>query len=741
MAIYQPTNITPDLISGIANGIVWVAVGENVTVSWNVNGTSPLVAYQIDFYTNDAASTPGQSTGKVTLATPFSPVAADGTVSRFSCLVPYSYFGQSQSSDSGHTGKFKITQWWGSSDSQKVVQRSLSVYQINRPSSLAIVAGPVGFGGKYTFTGAWTAPSLDYVDTSLLWTRWQAWTISDGELVTVQDTGKVWGATSFVWEPYQFAPGSYYVQLSGESSQGEELLSDIVEFTALEGDSASMAGAVTASCDRSVGAVKVTVKGGDYLPGYVTGVEADLIPEVIDALIDGLNNMAWVDQQGAQRVANLQTALDEAAVDGTSTDFSPYFNSDGWLELPQENTAVWPFPAGMTEAPWSFVWHGNFANAPAGGGNLFTITQTDGTEVALHFDGSDLVFLPTEQIFSDTQFHTEDEYLFILTMGSTEQTKDQFYATIWEIYQGQAIRNETLTLTGYTQAPVASVTLNGGTTTDWATVVYGDANAQVLLTAQDMDFHREYDNPSVAFPGADGLAPVSYFGSQTDGTIYRSTNGGPLEFFANFGWSDSSTELVYYDFGASNGNSYVYQVFNQYAEDTQAVINQSEAVTPCFWEWDLIETAADQNRANGDYMALNVFRFSMNVVSGADGNGAAPGVYASFTQYPIVMPDTQNRHSGTLTGLIGWLKGPGEYEDTNDVREALRKLSGTRDVLFIRSRRGDLWKIAVSGEISTSVNDNSLKQEITASVPWVEIGPVDGSIVKFGEIQGEGEDA
>lgn len=736
MAIYQPTNITPDLISGIANGIVWVAVGENVTVSWNVNGTSPLVAYQIDFYTNDAASTLGQSTGKVTLATPFSPVAADGTVSRFSCLVPYSYFGQSQSSDSGHTGKFKITQWWGSSDTQKVVQRSLSVYQINRPSSLAIVAGPVGYGGNFTFTGAWTAPNPDYVDTSLLWTRWQLWTISDQEIVTVQDTGKVWGATSFVWEPGQLALGEYYVQLFGESSQGEQLYSNVVTFSSMADGTISMDGAISASCDRTMGAVRISVNTEGSIQGYITGVEADLSPEVIDALIDGLNNMAWVDQQGAQRVAALQAALDEAAVEGTTTDFSPYFDGE-FLVLPQENTAVWEFPSGLTEAPWSFVWYGNAENLPQGVGNIFTIQQTDGTEVALTFDGTNLIFQPTGQVI-DVQFDRQDTLLFVLTMGSTALTKEQFSVTVWNFYNGEAYGDDTVSLTGYTQAPIASVTLEGGTATENAWVVYGNENSQVLQTAQDGNKDREYDNPHVLMPQG-GSATIRYFGSfiAGGGTVYRSENGAPYQYFADLGYEEAA-KYVYYDFGAKNGNSYVYQVMNQYGESTQAVAIQTEAVTPCFWEWDLIEAWPEQYGANGDYMAINVFRFSMNVASGADGNGAAPGVYASFTQYPIVMPDTQNRHSGTLTGLIGWLNGPGEYEDTNDVREALRKLSGTKNTLFLRSRRGDLWKIAVSGEISTSVNDNSLKQEITASIPWVEIGPVDGSIGLFWEGPGEG---
>lgn len=738
MAIYQPTNITPDLISGIANGIVWVAVGENVTVSWNVNGTSALVAYQIDFYTNDAASTPGQSTGKVVLGTPFSPVAADGTVSRFSCLVPYSYFGLSQSSASGHTGKFKITQWWGSSDSQSVAQRSLSVYQINRPSSLAIVAGPVGYGGNYSFTGAWTAPNPDYADTSLLWTRWQAWTIADYELVTVQDTGKVWGATSFVWTPDQFAPGDYYVQLYGESSQGEQLSSNVVSFSSMADGTISMDGAISASCDRSKGAVKIKLEGEGYIQGYITGVEADLSNAAIDALISGLNNMAWTDQNGAAHVAALQSALDDAAVDGTTTDFGPYFNGDGWLELPQGMTAVWEIPANLTEAPWSFVWYGKPSNLPAEGGYLFAILQRDGGELGLACNGADLIVQPTGQII-DVQFFPDNSYLFVLTMGSTAQTKNQFSVTVWDFYNGEAYGNDSVTLTGYTQAPIDSITLGGGTATENAWVVYGNENAQLLQTVRDGNYDREYDNPHILLP-QNGEAVISYFGSMNAGTIYRSENGGPYQFFADIGYSETGL-YTYYDFGATNGNSYVYQILNQYGENTQPVMLRSEAVTPCFWEWDLMETWPDQYSANGNYMAINVFRFSMNLVSGADGNGAAPGVYASFTQYPIVMPDTQNRHSGTLTGLIGWLNGPGEYEDSNDVREALRKLSGTKNTLFLRSRRGDLWKVAVSGEISTSVNDNSLKQEITVSIPWVEIGPVDGSIGLFWEGPEEGEGA
>ena len=133
MAIYQPTNITPDLVSGPENGVVFVAPGGNVEVSWAVNGNSPLTAYQIDFFKNDAASTAGTSTGKIVLDTPFSPVSATGAESRFSVYLPYGVGGTYFSiaaADANKQGKIRITQWWGDGAGQSVVQRSLSVFRI-----------------------------------------------------------------------------------------------------------------------------------------------------------------------------------------------------------------------------------------------------------------------------------------------------------------------------------------------------------------------------------------------------------------------------------------------------------------------------------------------------------------------------------------------------------------------------------------------------------------------------------
>ena len=85
MALYQATNITPDLISGRENGIVFRndASWANQNIRWTVNGNSRLTAYRIQFFRNDANSTPGTDTGKVDAAGLFSlnqlPVQGQGS--------------------------------------------------------------------------------------------------------------------------------------------------------------------------------------------------------------------------------------------------------------------------------------------------------------------------------------------------------------------------------------------------------------------------------------------------------------------------------------------------------------------------------------------------------------------------------------------------------------------------------------------------------------------------------------
>ena len=125
---------------------------------------------------------------------------------------------------------------------------------------------------------------------------------------------------------------------------------------------------------------------------------------------------------------------------------------------------------------------------------------------------------------------------------------------------------------------------------------------------------------------------------------------------------------------------------------------------------------------------MRAYFFGCNLDSGDNGNGSAPNVAATFTPYPVVMRDTQNRHSGTLTALIGSITSPGVYSDNNTLRDQIRGLSTTKNTLYLRNRRGDFMHVAISGEIVNNTTDNSIKQELSVRIPWVEIGPIKYSL-------------
>lgn len=65
MALYQPTNVIPSSYTKET-----IDVNDTMEISWQVNGNSAMIAFQVDFYLNDYASTPVTSTGRLTDSIP-----------------------------------------------------------------------------------------------------------------------------------------------------------------------------------------------------------------------------------------------------------------------------------------------------------------------------------------------------------------------------------------------------------------------------------------------------------------------------------------------------------------------------------------------------------------------------------------------------------------------------------------------------------------------------------------------
>lgn len=683
MALFQPTNILPDMLSGAENGTVFYDPndsGATTEISWTVNGNSPLRMYKIDFFKNNASSTLTDSTGQV-LIPPFYAVSSDGTETRYSCTVPTSYFVNAADAANGYTGKFKITQYWGLFN-HYVEQRSASVFRLNGISSVSVgFDSDPGFGGVYNFKAVFTAPNPDHFETSLVWTRWQ---ILNGD--PIQDTGMVWGASDLTWTCQQLLPGyTYMLKFTAMTSMGEELSAYLAVPFGEDGDFIKINGAIEAACDKNTKSVAVSVKFGDAIPCV-----------------------------------------------SSPNPISSYIDNTGHIILPSGATVSWDIPQTLSNSKWGFYWTGK-ANLD---GNVVTVTQAGGTQFGIKQLGSAFYYVPGDW-FVGPITNSETIHFYLIPQEGT----DDYLMYCGHYVDGNyAVYNRTVP--GILQAPPRKVEFGTGTGTSTryiatrdCRIIYGDMTA-LLNCAQTGASISTVKNPQIALPYYDdalyasqGLALVAYFGPDvSDVSLFRSVAGREIRHLAQLPASLQIINTVY-DYGVANDNLYKYFVVYQADEDSPIILYETGYAIPCWWEWTLIEAV---RREDGSYEPYQTFGFDKNFNSGSDGNGSSPSLYNNFTPYPIVMRDTVNRHSGTLNGLIGWLNGPGEYMDNIILRDAIRGLSVSKNAFFLRSRKGDFFKVAISGEIVTSVEDNSPKQQVTASIPWVEIGPVDGQVYTQG---------
>ena len=110
MAIYQPSNVVPSTFAGAGGGTIEST--DNISVSWQVNGNSPLVSFQIDFYKNDATSTFIGTTGIKNDNCPFYGTDNKGNPNFFTYNSDNTW--ASLGIADGEEYKLKITQFWGS---------------------------------------------------------------------------------------------------------------------------------------------------------------------------------------------------------------------------------------------------------------------------------------------------------------------------------------------------------------------------------------------------------------------------------------------------------------------------------------------------------------------------------------------------------------------------------------------------------------------------------------------------
>lgn len=161
--LFQPSNIYPSTFSGIGAGTVDVTQGLNV--SWQVNGDTPMTAYQIKIYQNDSGSTLMYDSGSVTVSPAFEPHDKYGNATYFTAIISAATLSTAGIVNGYQYGyKMLITQWWGVSD--YVEQTSASVFITRSTPNISIdaIPNPVA-ASSITITATYSQAQGDPIST------------------------------------------------------------------------------------------------------------------------------------------------------------------------------------------------------------------------------------------------------------------------------------------------------------------------------------------------------------------------------------------------------------------------------------------------------------------------------------------------------------------------------------------------------------------------------------------------
>ncbi len=676
MSLFQASNIIPSTLSGEGEGTIDVANG--LTVQWQINGDSPLVAYQIDIMQNDTASTPMYSTGKVTLSTPFYGKTGRGIIQYFQATPITATELNDNGIVNGYANgyKFVITQWW--TETNSIIQTSATAFITRATPTLTLNNVPSPLTSRYyTFTAEYEQEQND----SLSWVRWQ---LAEAENTDnpLSDTGNIYGTAQF--EFYYngfFTDTQYAIRSQCQTEHGITADTGWVEFTA------------------------------SYSLSNATGLVTVCQPPQENFL-----DISWISTTfitgksvGEYEIKNEQLFLEAGA---TVT----------WNENDGQDLEFVP--------PWSLVWKGKAYNnrlpttvlTATGDGTSYEFVITE-TAVELRRNGVGLtidVTLGAEDFFTII-ITPEKYYIKQETSNGGLYPNDTLYPdnTLYPKNQTTTVINYSGNLT-YDQTYIADISLTGPQVCEYVWLYAGTIpdNIVDLMIQENMWYQPQYDQSTylVATFNNGLVAQIQGSGGSAliGASIYRLTEGeNTLQFITDV----TNTVTTVKDYSAASQTTYTYYIFLQGDTTYLAPPFVSEPITPIFWDWVVIEA---EQYSDGLYHAIDVIPFSVNVASGNVTNNNNPNIMLNFTKYPLRQPQTANFKSGTLTACMGKAVDS-KYVEEKGLSERIYNLSTSTNAKFLKNRRGDFWQIEIMSPTSMQTGDQYFEQPQTVTLAWVEV--------------------
>ena len=678
MALYQPTNIFPSSFAGVGGGVVDVT--QPLTVSWQVNGSSAMTAYQIKIYENTTASKLVYNSDRVNLQHPFYGMTSTGDVNYFQVTIPANrLINLSNGFSSGY--KMLITQWWN----RRSIQQLSPSFFLTRTNPAVTVSVPATVTSRsVTFTGSYTQAQGDTLD----WFRWEL-ALQDDPESPIEDSGYIYG-TEDIQVTYDglFTNTAYSVRLTIQTENGVQATTGWQNFTA-QYDVSDMKGYVDA-CVSPLEGVIIQWPRISYINGKPSG---------------------------------------------------PHQLTGGQLRLPAGSSITWDERNGEPmniPTPWSLAWSGIVpltGTSPVwritGDGHTLSLS-IEPHLISLILDGAVLASVEIPHLLVDYTIRMvltprELHMYYPVQEGGLYPSSVLFpSATLYPMGGDVSWERFTYPLT-WVQPDIESITLYGEQRCDYIMVSGGEVSGALLgdlLTNFEFEPSWTLDTWFLATFNGTGIngGNITPSGdSITGAAVYRLKKGDRrLQLVANVGIGSST--LV--DEGFRNQSTYTYYVFVLGTNTYVSAPLISNPVTPMFWNWTVLDCSVD---SNGTYHLEEAHLFRNSVSTDSISNNNAPSMLQNFTPYPLRQPSSYNFKSSTLTGYIGRVDMKlNQYIDTVDMAEALYNLSVSNNPKFLRDRKGNLWRIQTNAAVSMQTGDTMVPQPYFGSFPWAEVGAADG---------------
>ena len=714
--LYQPTNITPNLINGLADGTVDAT--QNLDLTWQINGPSAMTKYDIKIQDMSADNHPYvyEGTG-LTAGCPAYGKDNLGNIVMFSHTILKSAI---QQYANGKSYQMYMRLYWGNTEAESVWLQS--------PVAFQTVAVP-------TFTAAshstditerqHTFDFLTFSDPDLQWFRWilsyNTGTVDDPAIgETIYDTGRIFGSGNMTMYYDGFLSGrEYIVQCICCSANGIVVESDLYPFTGAY-DAIELDLPLKVAALGSGSALKVSWTGANYIPGKPYGdysISGGMLS--IPTSNSEFNKVVW-DEANEEAMSLTRPNIivyrgrlrhADATLFSVSTSSVPkqleltYTYATRSLSLMHKTSASATATALHTESEVDYYAYITAIVAIYANGTMDYWARIDYETGGAY---------PSETQYPKNSLYPRDSNLFLTTLVHPTIASSKTMGNIsalavygkqlcdyLQVFTYNATLLNNIVEAAYTNGTYAPIVNNSTKFSATFTVGLDAGSLYVQDGAVDVagwEIYRVEEGGTISTP----LAVLPYsatsfcdYTARTDGTKYQ-YEVAPL--------------LIAYD-----GTERTYTAgVSSVTEDYYGIYSPAYSLLEC-----------EYNDSMKCYRMLKEYDFALNLSTGSISNNNSPKILENFTRYPTIQFSHQNYMTGSLTSLIGIVNltddAQIEYSDTRRIRDELFSLSNTGHPLFLKTRKGDILRIQIAAPIELTTMDKTKEQALSATIKWVEV--------------------